>query len=128
MSDFKIKNIVGAGGDFLYQDIVIENGRLQLAEGIDEIKNRVTAGLSVYVGENWNKPEYGTDYHNNVFGRSSDDTVAIDELKAQILKTRGVTGIDTFEITEPDSERGATLSAQVKTTQGNINVTTPIIM
>lgn len=126
MSDFKLEEIYDSNGTFLYHDLVFEDGRFVLSEGIEEIKNRILAGLSTYLGENFTDTTYGTDYHNNVFGRSTDDTVFIDELKNSILNTRGVTGIASFEISEVDSNRTTILTSQVITTEGQINLTTPI--
>jgi len=127
MSDLQIEAIYGPNGVFLYHDIVMKNGRLQLVDGIDEIKNRIIAGLQTYFGENYTNTTYGTDYYKNVFHHEIDDTVLIDELKSNILKTRGVTGLKTFIITRPDPKRESVLSAQIETTQGKINLVTPII-
>ena len=127
MSDLKIEAIFNAQGVFLYHDLVIENGRFQQVDGIDEIENRIIAGLQTYLAENYTDTSFGTDYYGNIFGRSTDDTVVIDELKSNILRTRGVTGLKTFVLSTTDSDRTATLTAQVETTQGQIDLVTPII-
>jgi len=124
--DLKIEIIRDGQENFLYHDIVFENGRLATVDEKDEIKNRLICGLSVFLGENFTNPSYGTDYYNNVFGREVTETVVIDELKAQILQTRGVTGLKTFDLTRAAGSRNAQLVAQVQTTQGEIDLTTPI--
>ncbi len=127
MSDLKIEPIYNDQGIFLYHDIVIGNGKFQLVDGIEEIKNRIISGLQTYFGENYTDVSYGTDYYQNVFPYSTDDTVLIDEIKSNILKQRGVTGLKTFTISVPDDNRTANLVAQVKTNQGLIDLVTPII-
>ncbi len=127
MSDLKLEPVYDSNGVFLYHDIVFELGKLQLVDGIDEIKNRILSGLNTYKGENYTNVSYGTDYYNNVFPNSTDDTTTIDELKSNILKTRGVIGLKTFSLSTPDSERVSVLSSQVLTTQGQIDLVTPII-
>jgi hypothetical protein len=116
--DLELEEIADSEGNFLYQDILFTNGRLATVDGIDEIKNRITIGLSIYLGENFTDPSYGTDYFNNVFGREVTDTVVIDELKSNILRTRGVTGLKTFELTRESGSRVAVMTAQVQTSQG----------
>jgi hypothetical protein len=124
MSDLKIEPIY-SGGVVIGYDAVLTNGRLELVDGIDEIKNRLLIGTQVYTGENYTDQEYGVDYFNNVFGRSIDDPVLIDTLKAAILSTRGVFNIETFNI-ELDSNRTAVLTSHVNTTEGEIELVTPI--
>lgn len=124
--DLKLKEVYNLDGIFITHDIVFENGRFQVVDGIEEIKNRIICNLSVFLGEMFTDTSFGVDYHNNVFGREVTDTVTIDELKSAILNTRGVTGIKTFSLTDVEGTRLAELSSQVITTQGEIDLTTPI--
>jgi len=124
--DLKIAPVLGPGGDFLYYDLVFENGRFQTVDGIDEIKQRIIIGLSVYKGELFQDPDLGVDYYNNVFGKEADDPVLIDELKAAILRVPGVTGLNSFEVSRAPGSRTLGIKAAVKTTQGNINLATPL--
>jgi len=122
--DYKMEPVYDDNGEFRYYDVVIENGRLQMVDGIEEIKNRLICRLMVFRGENFTDTTFGVDYHNNVFGRDVTDQVMIDELKAAILKTRGVKEIVTFDITMED--RTAILRSMVKTTEGEVDLVTPI--
>lgn len=124
--DLKLKSVFGSGGEFLTHDIVFENGRFEGVDKIEEIKNRIICKLSVYLGEMFTDTSFGVDYHNNVFGHEVTDTETIDELKSNTLDTRGVTGIKTFSLTREEGTRLAELSSQVVTTEGEINLTTPI--
>ncbi len=124
--DLKLKTVTGSGGEFLTHDIVFENGRFEGVDKIEEIKNRLICNLSVYLGEMFTDTSFGVDYHNNVFGHEVTDTETIDELKSNILDTRGVTAIDTFSLTRAEGTRLAVLVSQVTTTDGEINLTTPI--
>ncbi len=107
-------------------DIEFENGQLQTVDCIEEIAIRYLFGLNVYLGENYVDTTYGVDYHNNVFGHSTDDTVTIDELKAAIIDTRGNNSLDSFSLEKVEGTRTAQLNAQARTTQGEINLTTTI--
>lgn len=122
--DLKLKQVLDSEGNFLYHDIVFQNGRIQVVDGAEEILNRLICNLSVYRGENFTNPDFGVDYHNNVFGRDETDTVVIDELKSAILKTRGVTGIKTFSLERED--RKVNLKVDVQTSAGEIKLVTPI--
>ncbi len=124
--DLKLQKILDSSGNFLKHDIFFTNGVLQVCDGIDEIGNRLICNLSVYSGENFTDPTFGTDYFNNVLGREVTDTVTIDELKSQILGTRGVTGVKSFDLTRESGSRDATLTSQVQTSDGEINLVTPI--
>lgn len=124
--DLKFTPIYNANGAFLYQDISFTLGKLDVVDGIDEIKNRLICNVMTYRGELFTDPTFGTDYFNNVFGKEVTDTELIDEMKASILNTRGVTEIKSFNISRPDGSRDATLTAQVLTTQGEIDLVTPI--
>jgi len=107
-------------------DFEFVSGRLATVSGLPEIGQRYLFGLSVYIGENFVETNYGVDYHNNVFGRDVTDTVAIDELKSAIIRTRGNNKLESFSLTEISGTRTARLEAQVKTTQGDVNLTTAV--
>lgn len=107
-------------------DIEFVNGQLQTVTGLQEIAQRYLFGLSVYLGELYIDPSFGVDYFNNVFGRSVTDTVVIDELKAAMIDTRGNEKLESFSLTSVSGTRIANLTAQVKTTQGEVNLTTEI--
>jgi len=124
--DLKLTPVYNGDDQFLYHDITFTNGRLDTVDEKEEIKNRIIIGLSVYLGENFTNQLYGTDYYGNVFGREVTDTVLIDELKSNILKTRGVTALKTFDIVRAEGSRVASMTAQIETTQGEIDLTTPI--
>lgn len=124
--DLKLKSVFASNGIFLTHDIVFENGRFQTVDKIEEIKNRIICKLQVFLGEMFTDTSFGIDYHNNVFGHEVTDTVTIDELKSNILDTRGVTGLKTFSLTRAEGTRLAELVSQVTTTQGEIDLTTPI--
>jgi len=124
--DLKLELVADAEGNLTKHDLVMENGRLQTVDGINEIENRIICNLSVYLGENFTNPSFGTDYYGSIFGRDVTDTVVIDTLKAVILGTRGVTGLKTFDLAQVDGSRSAALTSQVTTTQGEINLVTPI--
>lgn len=124
--DFELEQTFDSKGNPLNYDLAFSGGRFAKSTGIYEIKNRLILGLSVYLGENFQEPEYGVDYIRNVFGRDVLDPVVIDTLKAAILNTRGVTSMENFNLSEPDEDRKTTLTAQVSTTEGEINLTLPI--
>ena len=124
--DLKLELTPDAEGNLTIHDVVFTDGVLQTVDGKEEITNRILCNLSVYLGENFTDPSFGTDYYGNVFGREVTDTVLISELQAAILGTRGVTGLKTFDVTREEGSRTANLVAQVQTTEGEINLTTPI--
>ena len=107
-------------------DLEFVDGRLQTVDGLEEIGHRYKFNLSVYEGELYIDPSFGVDYFNNVFGRSVTDTVVIDELKSAIIDTRGNDKLEAFSLTEISGTRTAALTAQAKTTQGEVNLTTVI--
>lgn len=107
-------------------DISFTDGKLDVVDGIDEIKTRYLFNLSVYLGENYKEADFGVDYFNNVLGRSTDDTVAIDELKAAIIGTRGNDRLEEFSLTQVPNTRNAELEAQAFTTEGEVDLTTTI--
>lgn len=125
--DFEIEQTFDSGGNPLNYDLAFANGRFGTVTGIDEIKNRIILGTSVYLGENFQDTEYGIDYIRNIFGHDVLDPVVIDTLKAGILNTRGVTKLEDFNLSEPDENRMSEETAQIYTTQGIINdLTIPI--
>lgn len=125
--DFEIVQTFDSNGNPLNYDLEFSNGRFGTVTGIEEIKNRIILGISVYLGENFQETTYGVDYIRNVFGRDVTDPVVIDELKAAILNTRGVTRLENFNLSEPDENRTSRLTANVFTTEGEINnLTIPI--
>ncbi|MCK5613271.1 hypothetical protein KAR91_65970 [Candidatus Pacearchaeota archaeon] len=119
--DFELEKTFDANGNHLNYDLEFSGGEFGTVTGIDEIKNRIILGLSVYLGENFQDTEYGVDYIRNVFGRDILDPVVIDTLKAAILTTRGVTKLENFNLSIPDDNRSSKLTANVFTTQGEIN-------
>ncbi len=124
--DLALEKIEDSEGNFLYHDIYFTNGVLKTVDGINEIGNRLICNLSVYLGENFTNPTFGTDYYNNVLGHEVTDIVTIDELKSSILKTRGVTGLKTFDLSRDAGSRDAELNSQVQTSQGEIDLVTSI--
>jgi len=122
--DLFIEAIKDSEGNFLHYDIAFENGKLKTVTGINEIANRIIVNLNTYVGENYRDVTHGVDYFNNVYGHEVTDTVTQDELKAAIINTRGVTALTSFNLVRND--RTGNLTAQIQTTEGEINLTTPI--
>ena len=124
--DFQIEQTFDSAGNPLNYDLEFSGGEFGTVTGINEIKNRLILGLSVYLGENYPDTGYGVDYIRNVFGHDVTETVVIDEIKSAILRTRGVTSMQGFNLSEPDENRETTLTAQVFTTQGEISLATNI--
>ncbi len=123
--DLAIERILDSEGNFLHYDVVMNLGQLQTVTGKEEIKNRIICNLMVYIGENFTDTTFGTDYHNNVFGHDVADIVMISTLQESILNTRGVVSVEAFNLTL-DSSRTAQLTAVVLTTDGQVELTTPI--
>ncbi len=123
--DLAIERILDSDGNFLHWDVFFEAGQLQTVTRKQEIANRIICNLSVYIGENFTDVSFGTDYHNNVFGHDVTEIVTIDTLKASILNTRGVLSIKTFSLVLDDNRIGQLVST-VLTTEGEIEITTPI--
>lgn len=122
--DLFIEKINDNDGNLLHYDIAFGTGRLKVVDKINEISNRIIVNLSTYVGENYRDITHGVDYFNNVFGHDVTDTVTQDELKAAIINTRGTTALTSFNLS--NNGRTGNLTAQVQTTEGEINLTTPI--
>lgn len=122
--DLFIEKINDSEGNFLHYDIAFESGKLKVVDKINEIANRIIVNLSTYVGENYRDVTHGVDYFNNVFGHEVTETITQDELKSAIINTRGVTALTTFSLVR--TRRTSNLTAQVQTTEGEINLTTPI--
>jgi hypothetical protein len=123
--DLAIERILDGDGNFINYDIFFDAGKLQTVTRKQEIANRLVCNLSVYIGENFTDVSFGTDYHNNVFGHDVTDIITIDTLKASILETRGVVSIKTFSLTL-GSDRVGQLVSTVLTTEGELEITTPI--
>ena len=126
--DLFIEKISDSDGNFLYYDIAFATGKLKTVDKINEIANRIIVNLSTYVGENYRDVTHGVDYFNNVFGHETTDVITQDELKAVIINTRGVIELSAFSLTRPENSRTGQLAANVQTTEGEINITTPITL
>lgn len=124
--DLFVERVLDSEGNFLYYDIAFELGKLKVVDGIDEIKNRIIVGLNTYINENYRDTTYGVDYFKNVYGLEVFDTIVQDEMKAAIIGTRGVTALTSFSLIRPSGSRTAQLDAQVQTTEGELNLVTPI--
>lgn len=124
--DLYVEQILDSEGNVLYYDIAFETGRLKVVDGIDEIKNRIIVGQNTYLGENYRDTKFGVDYFNNVFGHEVTDTIPQDELKASIINVRGVTALTEFSFTRKEGSRTGDEVAQIQTTEGEINLVTPI--
>lgn len=124
--DLFVEKILDGDGNFLYYDIAFEDGKLKVVDGIDEIANRIIVGLNTYIGENYRDRTFGVDYFNNIYGLEVVDTIVQDEMKAAIINTRGVTALTAFNLTRPPGSRTAQLNAQIQTTEGELNIVTPI--
>jgi hypothetical protein len=123
--DLAIERVLDGDGNFLHWDIFFDSGSLQTVSRKLEIANRLICNLSVYIGENFTDVSFGTDYHNNIFGHDVTDIVTIDTLKASALNTRGVISIKTFSLVL-DGDRIGQMTSTVLTTEGEIEITTPI--
>lgn len=124
--DVKLVEIKDSKGNFLRHDINFKDGKLETVTGAEEIKNRIICNKSVYKGESYTDPNFGVDYFNNVFGRDVTDITVIDELKYATLVTRGVISIKSYDLTRAEGSRTAREIAEIKTTEGDITITTPI--
>ena len=122
--DLFIEKINDSDGNFLHYDIAFSSGKLKTVSRINEISNRIIVNLNTYVGENYRDVTHGVDYFNNVYGHDVTETVTQDELKAVIINTRGVTALTAFNLV--NNGRTGNLTAQAQTTEGEINLTTPI--
>ena len=126
--DLFVERILNGEGNFLYYDIAFELGKLKTVDGIDEIANRIIVNLNTYVGENYRDVTHGVDYFNNVFGHETSDVVTQDELKRVIINTRGVIELTSFGLTRPAGSRVGQLTANIQTSTGEVNITTPITL
>jgi hypothetical protein len=126
--DIKLTPIYDSEGKLQYYDFSFTKGKLDVVDGIDEIKQRIIVNLQTYLGENFRDTSHGVDYFNNVFGREVTDTIPQDELKAAIIDTRGVTELKDFSFTRQPGSRTGDLNAQIITTQGELNLVTPIAL
>lgn len=126
--DLFIEKISDSDGNFLYYDIAFETGKLKTVDKINEIANRIIVNLSTYVGENYRDITHGVDYFNNVFGHETTDVITQDELKRVIINTRGVIELSAFNLVRPAGSRVGQLAANAQTTEGEINITTPITL
>lgn len=124
--DFKLERVLDEKGFFKYYDVVIKNGKIETISGIDEIRQRVIIALSIHRGELFQNEEFGVDYTKNVMGRSTDDPVMIAEFTRVILSVTGVTGLSNLLLKRQTGTRILSLSAQITTTQGNIDLATEL--
>ncbi len=96
----------------------ISNGDFELASGIEEIKQQITAALHTFYGD-W-IPDYmkGVDY---AYGLRHEEFLEFD-IKNQISGVNGVLSVDDFQMEFDKASLTLKVTAGIKTAYGRLDV------
>lgn len=113
MSDLAIDRLTG--------DLILEDGDLQLNEGLESIRQNLQARLSFFLGEWFLDVDAGVPYYQDVLRKNPDPVVLDGLFKEAILGTPGVIGLDEFDMQLDTSARLFKLVFRARTTDGPID-------
>lgn len=101
-------------------DLALENNRLVLLSGADEVAQRLRCRLKMFRGEWFLNVTRGVDYRGEVFVKRNAPTRVEAELKRAILTTSGVLELLEYSQVIDAAVRSMTVDFKVKATDGDI--------
>ncbi|MCP4482083.1 MAG: hypothetical protein GY817_04690 [bacterium] len=103
-------------------DLVFENNKLVLVDGVIEIEQRLRRNLQTYQGECFLNLNLGFPYFQYIFGKLNNLTVVGDIIKDVILQTNGIIELLTFTIDYDNEKRKVKISFSATTSSGTVNM------
>jgi hypothetical protein len=108
-------------------DLVLEDGDIKLVSGSDEIKQRLKVTLLAQAGEWLFDTAFGVPYVQEIFVKAPDLEAIAARLRGIIANVEGVTAILELELSQDDITRILTVTAQVDTREGQIDLALPLV-
>lgn len=103
------------------RDLIFDNLTFAMTSGKDELVQRLTTRLLVFLGEWWKDVNLGVPYKEDVLIKNPlYDTIATD-IKQTILETKGISKILSFRIDDTDGvQRSITISFDCQGDDGEL--------
>ena len=108
------------------KDLLIENGDLQLTEGLDRVKQHLSQRLKLFFGEWFLETERGIPYFQDIFKKNPDGDIVDATFKKAVIETPGVVNLQEFSIDYDNATRSITVKLRALTTDGVIDYTEEI--
>lgn len=104
-------------------DLVYENGRLVVLEGIDALRQILGNRLKLFLGEWYLSPSEGIDWFGLVDRSGFSRTAFINEIKTALLKEPSVISINKLDASFGRSDRSVSITFEVQTSLGLVDGT-----
>lgn len=101
-------------------DFAVENGIIQLVDGIEEVKQLCEQAMRQRLGELYYAKSKGIDYFGNVFSGTYNSQLFEAQARQQLLNVQGVISITSFTSEQLEDELKYT--AEITTEYGRIAI------
>lgn len=104
-------------------DFTFGNGELDFYIDVPEAPAQaVSTRLKLWTGEWFLDTAEGTNYQDTALGTGKSQTIE-PEIRARILETQGVSGLESFELIPQSQERTVEIRAVINTDYGSVQIT-----
>ncbi|AEX65692.1 baseplate wedge subunit [Xanthomonas phage vB_XveM_DIBBI] len=99
---------------------IFENGDIVLIDGAERVRQQLEFRLSLWRGEWFLDPDFGTPYNQQILGKALSLSGALAAIKEQILDVDGVDRITEFNYTFERKTRKLSVNFECSTSYGII--------
>ena len=96
-----------------------QQGNLQVVDGLEDVRQRVIAGLQFFLAEWFLSTDLGVPYFQSIFTRPVTAALASTVIAAQIRSKPGVTGVGNIQATIDPNTRVFSMSVAIHTPFGS---------
>ena len=108
--------------DPITNDLLVEGQDLRLVDKEDRVAQQIRIRLKSFLGEWFLDTSYGVPYYQQILIKAPDRAIIAGIFREKIITTPGVQELQAFALDYEEQTRQLTVTAQIKTIYGNVNL------